>query len=278
MKDAQGQEDSLFQNHLSEYHELIDHSGFEISGDLNLAQVVNASLYYILSSIRSDWDFSLSPGGLASNSYNGHVFWDAETWMYPSLLVLHPEIAASMLRYRFNTRNGAIKKAKSYNANYAGTMFAWESAFTGEETCPLSAPTGQLEQHISADVAFAAIQYWRMTGDINWLKKTGFPLLSGICEFYASRVEKLEDGTYVLNGVIPPDEYAVNKNNSAYTNAGVKIIMQESVKIGKILQENTPEIWATIADNLVVPVDESKNIHLEYDGMGTLESRLNKLM
>ena len=29
--------------------------------------------------------YSLSPGGLASNAYNGHTFWDCETWMYPSL-------------------------------------------------------------------------------------------------------------------------------------------------------------------------------------------------
>jgi trehalose/maltose hydrolase-like predicted phosphorylase len=249
------------------YQSVISPSGFEIGGDLALSQVVNASLYYILSSIRSDWDFSLSPGGLASNSYNGHVFWDAETWMYPPLLILHPEIAASMIRYRFNTRNGAIDKALSYKSNYKGTMFAWESAFTGQETCPLSAPTGQLEQHISADVAFAVIQYWRMSGDIFWLKNVGYSLLEGICEFYASRVEKdANNESFSINGVIPPDEYAVHKNNSAYTNAGVKIIMSETTKIAKLLQIQSPAEWSDIAENLVVPSDEKQNIHLEYDG------------
>jgi trehalose/maltose hydrolase-like predicted phosphorylase len=123
----------------------------EISGDLQLAQAVNSSLYYIITSIRDDWPWSLSPGGLASNSYNGHSFWDGETWMYPSLLMLHPDLAQSMIEYRYNHMQGAEIKASSYNKGYQGTMYPWESAFTGQEVCPTTAPTGQLEQRIRYD-------------------------------------------------------------------------------------------------------------------------------
>ncbi len=94
-------------------------------------------MYYIISSIRPDWPWSLSPGGLASNGYNGHTFWDCETWMcvvfsrlgfcpllsclrFPALLHFWPPLAQSALQYRFNHIAGARVKAQSDNPPYAG--------------------------------------------------------------------------------------------------------------------------------------------------------------
>lgn len=111
------------------------------------------------------------------------------------------------MEYRFNRIPGAREKAKSYNPPYNGTMFPWESAFTGEETCPSWAATGQLEQHISGDIAVAVHQYWMATMDQQWLASVGFPLLEGIADFWTSRVQKGTDGLLHINHVIPPDEY-----------------------------------------------------------------------
>ncbi len=149
---------------------ILDHS----TALIRLLHFLEFLIYFldIIGSIRPDWPWSLSPGSLASNGYNGHTFWDGETWMYPSLLMLHPDLAESMLRYRYNHIAGAKLKAQSYNAGYQGTMFPWESAFTGEEVCPISAPTGQLEQHISGDIAFAVMQYRKKTNES--MKKATF--------------------------------------------------------------------------------------------------------
>merc|ERR1712226_1193038 len=107
------------------------------------AVALNSSLYAILSSIRADGPaFSISPGGL-TNGYNGHVFWDCETWMFPPVLLLHPDLAHGMLQYRYERLDGARAKALSYHSNWTGVMFPWESAFTGVETCPTYAATGQ---------------------------------------------------------------------------------------------------------------------------------------
>lgn len=73
--------------------------------------------------------------------------------MYPSVLALHPDLAAMMLQYRFARIPGAELKAKSYKPPYSGAMFPWESAFTGEEVCPTWAATGLREIHISGDIA-----------------------------------------------------------------------------------------------------------------------------
>jgi hypothetical protein len=83
----------------------------EVEGDLALAQAVNASLYFIRASVREDWAHGVSPGGLASNAYNGHTFWDQETWMLPPILMLEPNLARSMLQYRADRLQPAREKA-----------------------------------------------------------------------------------------------------------------------------------------------------------------------
>ncbi len=106
----------------------------EIGGDLALAQTTNSSLYFLLSAIREDWVYGLSPGGLASSAYDGHVFWDMDTWMYPPLAVLHSELGKGCLAYRMARRSVARLNAQAHGFN--GTMFPWESALTGIETSP----------------------------------------------------------------------------------------------------------------------------------------------
>jgi trehalose/maltose hydrolase-like predicted phosphorylase len=145
-------------------------------------------------------------------------------------------------------------------------MFPWESAYTGQEVCPSWAPTGQLEQHITGDIAFAFQQYWRLTKDVNWLKKA-WPLIAGIAKFWTSRVSfNAQTNQYEINGVIPPDEYAVNVNNSVYTNVAAKISLNFATSVGDILGFQTPQKWKDISSALKTPEDPNQNIFLEFDG------------
>jgi len=185
--------------------------------------------------------------------------------MYPTVLLLYPEIAKGLIDYRFERLDTAHKKALSYHPPYDGNMFPWESAYTGIETCPEWAATGQLEQHISGDVAFATNQYWEATKDISWLKSIGYPLLSGIATFWASKVQKR--GTqYIITGVIPPDEYVENVNNSAYTNAIAALSLLYAVNAQNVLGLKQNTTWMDIAKNMYIPFDPIKGIHPEYDG------------
>lgn len=258
---------ALLESHKSAWHSNWE-GRIEVGGNLGLAQVINSSYYYLLSSMHTQVPWSISPGGLASNGYNGHMFWDAETWMYPPILFFHPDIAHdSFLEYRLNHLEGARQKAKSYNLGYQGTMFPWESAATGIETCPTTAPTGQLEQHISGDIALAVRQYFYVTGELNFLAAYK-PLIEGIAQFWVSRVKPsaTQPGKYDINGVIPPDEFAVNVNNSAYTNYVAKISLEWYLETYTLLGINDPLGARKIADGLWVPFDEKNQIHLEFEG------------
>lgn len=275
---------ALYAEHVAAWRKLYD-SRLVISQDLRLIQVTNAAMYYMLSSMRDDWPWSISPGGLASDGYNGHIFWDAETWMYPPILTLWPHIAAgSILQYRLEHLNGAYAKARSYpGKNWIGAMFPWESAFSGIEVTPTWAPTGLLEQHITSDIAFASRQYFYATGDLNWLKKF-FVVISGIADFWSSRVYYNNTSTSHLqphrniqatNGqilnVIPPDEYAVGVNNSIYTNFAAALACEWAVEAAHALggggiAPETIKTWTHVSRSLVLPFDSNKGIHLEYDG------------
>eukprot|EP01104_Vermistella_antarctica_P000973 TRINITY_DN11045_c0_g1_i1.p1 TRINITY_DN11045_c0_g1~~TRINITY_DN11045_c0_g1_i1.p1 ORF type:complete len:757 (+),score=166.06 TRINITY_DN11045_c0_g1_i1:169-2439(+) len=259
----------LLTMHIAAWQEVWS-SRVEIGGNLHLAQAVNASYYYMLASVRDDWPWSLSPGGLASNGYNGHTFWDCETWMFPSLLLFHPNITKGLADYRYNHMFGAMEKAKSYHKGYQGLMFPWESAYSGEEACTLVAPEGDLEQHISGDIVFALRQQWYATGDLEWLRTVAYDIVTGVASFYASRAE-INGAQVDINHVIPPDEYAYNISNSAFTNTVASLAIAFAREIASIMNVTVPKSWPAIEAGLVasIPFDSELNIHLEYDGYNT---------
>ena len=107
--------EQLFEEHKAAWKALWETGRIEIEGDLEMAQAVYGSMYYILSSTRSDWPYGLSPGGLpGGEEYMGHTFWDQDIWMYPPLVLLHPDLARSALKYRKDRLPAARRVAKEY--------------------------------------------------------------------------------------------------------------------------------------------------------------------
>ncbi len=245
------------------------HGWIEVRGNPTLATDVNASEFYLWSSTRDGVDWSVSPAGLSSNGYDGHIFWDAETWMYPTLLAQHPDLAAGMDAYRFQRLSEAEQHATA--TGYAGARFPWESALDGTEQIPPPASVnseGLYEQHITADIALAQWQYYLVTGDRGWLATQGWPVLSGAATFWASRATLGSDGRYHIDGVTGPDEENPNVNDEVYTNVGAMRTLQDAVQAAHVLGITPPASWSRIAAGLVVPVNRQLNMHPEFSGYG----------
>jgi trehalose/maltose hydrolase-like predicted phosphorylase len=241
----------------------------EIAGDPALERKVNASQFYLWSSTNEGVDWSVSPAGLSSNGYNGHIFWDAETWMFPSLLAQHPELAAGMDAYRFERL--AAARAHASATGFKGARFPWESALDGTEQIPPPVrlnSEGLYEQHIVADVALAQWQYYLATGDQQWLAEKGWPVISGAAEFWAGRAQKGKDGGFHIDHVTGPDEENPNVKDEAYTNVAAKTVLEDATSAAKIVGASAPPSWTKIAAGLVVPVDQKLGIHPEFDGYG----------
>jgi trehalose/maltose hydrolase-like predicted phosphorylase len=239
----------------------------EILGNRTLATDVNASEFYLWSSTRDGVDWSVSPAGLSSNGYDGHIFWDAETWMYPSLLAQHPDLAAGMNAYRFARLSQAQQHATA--TGYQGARFPWESALDGTEQIPPPVSVnseGLYEQHITADIALAQWQYYLVTGNRGWLATQGWPVLSGAATFWASRARRGADGRYHIDGVTGPDEENPNVNDEVYTNVGAMRTLQDAVQAAHVLGRAVPSRWSQIAAGLVVPVNRALDMHPEFSG------------
>ena len=149
---------------------------------------------------------------------------------------------------------------------YSGAMFPWESSYTGLETSP-GKRYGKAQIHITGDIAFAAKQFWRSSKDFNWLRDIGYPLVFQTAEYWASRVEyDVANDRYVINDVMPPDEYHYPVNNSVYTNVVAKMNLLFAKEVAGILGKEVPREWLKIAEKLTIPFDGKNNYHPEYEG------------
>ncbi len=252
-------------------------SNITIEGDDQSQQDVHSMLYHLYSFSREGTAMSPSPMGLSGLGYNGHTFWDTELWMYPSFLVLHPEMAKSMVEYRFQRLEAARKNA--FNHGYKGAMFPWESAATGVEETPVWALSGPFEHHITACVGIAAWNYYCVTQDKDWLLEKGWPILKETANFWASRVERNGAGQYDIKNVVAADEWAENVDNNAWTNAAAKANLMHATEAAAVLGLKADPDWTNVASNIPILkfADGVTKEHATYHGEGIKQADANLL-
>lgn len=252
-------------------------SDIQIEGDPQSQQDIRSMLYHLYSFTREGSDMSPSPMGLSGLGYNGHVFWDTELWMYPALLVLHPEMAKSIVEYRFQRLGAAQKNA--FNHGYKGAMFPWESAGTGVEETPVWALSGPFEHHITACVGIAAWNYYCVTQDKDWLREKGWPVLKETADFWASRVERNGPGKYDIKNVVAADEWAENVDNNAWTNAAAKAVLNYATDAAGLLGVKPNADWKVVAQNIpILKLDNGvTREHATYNGEGIKQGDVNLL-
>jgi trehalose/maltose hydrolase-like predicted phosphorylase len=268
--------DRLLQFHNKAWDELWK-SDITIEGNAQDQQDIHSMLYHLYSFVREGTALSPSPMGLSGLGYNGHVFWDTELWMYPGILVLHPELAKSMVEYRFQRLEAA--KRNAFSKGFKGAMFPWESAATGVEETPVWALSGPFEHHITACVGIAAWNYYCVTQDKNWLREKGWPLLSAIADFWASRVERNGPGHYDIKNVVAADEWAENVDNNAFTNAAAKAVLQYATEAAKLLNITADPDWLNVAANIpILKMDNGvTGEYSGYNGKGIKQADVNLL-
>lgn len=235
-----------------------------INGPAKDQQVVRSCMFYILQSVREGSAWSIPPMGLSNNAFSGHVFWDADTWIFPALIWQHPELARSIVEYRYRTLPGAIANAKAHG--FQGAEYAWESGYTGKEDTP-EGLVYRHERHINGDVALAQWQYYLATGDLSWLRTRGFPVIKATADYWISRVKfNPIKSRYEIHQVVPPDENADLVNNSAYTNAIAKLNLEIAARAAKLVGASPNSKWLDVAAKMYIPFDFKNRRFVPFDG------------
>lgn len=269
--------DALIQQHKILWKELWE-GDIIIEGDLQSQQDVRLALYHLYSFGRGDNDLSIAPMGLSVQvPYNGHIFWDTELWMFPPLLMFNQEIARSLVNYRYIRLDAAKRKAKTYG--YKGAMFPWESDDSGEEATPPFALTGTFEHHITADIAIAFWNYYRITKDSEWLKEKGYPVLKEIADFWASRATKNNDGSYSIKNVVGANEFAANIDDNAFTNGSAITALNYASLAAAVLKVDANPEWKIVADKIKIHrfADGTTMEHSKYNGDKIKQADVNLL-
>ncbi|NAS12013.1 glycosyl hydrolase family 95 catalytic domain-containing protein [Poritiphilus flavus] len=257
--------DALLKQHKELWEDLWQ-GDIEIEGNLEDQLDIRLALYHLYAFSRGDSDLSIAPMGLSSQNYNGHIFWDTELWMFPPLLLLNQDISRSLVNYRSDRLGKAREKA--INFGYKGAMFPWESDDTGEESTPAWALTGTFEHHITADVAIAFWNYYRVTKNMDWLRERGYPLIKAVADYWVSRAVKNDDGSYSIKNVVGANEFAPNVDDNAFTNGSAITALQFAVKAAETVGETADPSWADVASKIKLYKfpDGTTMEHSTYDG------------
>ncbi|KUJ69222.1 haloacid dehalogenase [Streptomyces albus subsp. albus] len=243
------------------------HTDIEVPGQPELQAWVRSAEYGLLAAARPGARNSIAPTGLTSDNYAGLIFWDAETWMFPSLLAGHPELARTVVEYRYRTRTAA--RANARRLGYRGLFYPWNSGSRGDlrtECHSVDPPHCRTQIHLQSDIALAVWQYYLATGDTDWLRRHGWPVLKGIAEFWSGRVTPNSDGSYSIKDVAGPDEYSNGVDDGVFTNAGAATTLRTATRAARLLGESAPAGWDRIADRLRIPYDAEHQVFQQYAG------------
>jgi trehalose/maltose hydrolase-like predicted phosphorylase len=240
-------------------------SDIQIEGDPKAQQAVHSELYYLLSSAAAGTAWAPGPCGL-SLCYVAHVFWDSDTWIFPALLLLHPEQAKPMVEFRWRTLEAARQRAQQ--RGFAGAMYPWEAdPENGSEQVPHSAATlGETEIHVTADVAIAQWQYFLATHDRDWLRAHGWPVIREVARFWASRATyNPGQHRYDINHVNSVAESNSDVPNDTFTNVSAVKALTIAVAAAAEIGEHADPLWQRVARELYIPLAADGQHHLPFD-------------
>jgi trehalose/maltose hydrolase-like predicted phosphorylase len=270
-----------------------------IEGDDRAQQAIRYNLYQLRISVNPhDSRYSIAAKGLTGFGYHGHIFHDTEIYILPYFTYVHPEIARTLLLYRYHLLPAAREKAKANG--FEGAQYPWESTLDGKEATPdviihpetkglIPIPNGRIELHITANIAYAVKQYWQVTGDDEFMRDYGAEMLVSSAMFWASRAERHpEHRVYEINNVIGPDEWHEYVNNNAYTNYLARFNIQSALDVLQWLRLTAPdkaselidklhmtteqlEAWRAVAEHIRIPQDQKTGIIEQFDGFFQLE-------
>ena len=224
---------------------------------------IDASFFYLMTSLSEFSPFSVAPYGLSQpDAYEGHCFWDAESFMFMTPLFCAPNVARAMLDYRFQRIEAAENNARING--YRGIQFPWQSGMTGSEvTVPWCAQAG--EQHVNLDVALAFDGYARVSGDQGYIRERVWPVLRGVAEWIESRMEKTVRGYEILH-ITGIDEEIDDVNNDSYSNLMAAKVLRSAASYSNMFGLGERKKWLEIADNMFLPIHEG-GVMAQYEGM-----------
>ncbi|MFC7545214.1 glycoside hydrolase family 65 protein [Plantactinospora sp. GCM10030261] len=248
-----------------------DASDVRVEGDSEVQQAVRFGLFHVLQAGARAELRPIGSKGLTGPGYDGHTFWDTETFVLPVLTYTQPDAVASALRWRHATLDLAQDRARTLGLR--GAAFPWRT-IRGQE-CSAYWPAGTAGFHIGADIADAVRRYVQATGDLEFEREVGLELLVETARLWRSLGHHDRYGKFHLDGITGPDEYTAVKNDNVYTNlmaqrnllAAAEAVGRHSEAAWRLgVDDEETASWRDAAADMHIPYDEDLGVHPQVEG------------
>jgi alpha,alpha-trehalose phosphorylase len=263
--------DGLLAEQRSYLDDFWDRADVEIDGDTEVQQAVRFGLFHVLQAGARAENRAIPAKGLTGPGYDGHAFWDTETFVLPVLTLTIPSAVASALRWRHSIMPLAIERAAQLGL--AGAAFPWRT-IAGHE-CSGYWPAGTAAFHVNADIADAVIRYVDATGDDAFESGVGMELLTQTARLWRSLGHHDGKGGFHIDGVTGPDEYSALADDNVYTNLMARRNLTAAADVARRYPDRARQLgvdpeesasWRDAADSMSIPYDEALGVHPQSAG------------
>ncbi|WP_030338114.1 glycoside hydrolase family 65 protein [Streptomyces sp. NRRL S-1022] len=248
----------------------------EVEGDAQIQQAVRFALFHVLQAAVRSENRAIPAKGLTGTGYDGHSFWDTESYVLPVLTFTAPEAVASALRWRHRMLPAARERASQLGLS--GAAFPWRTIDGAESSAYW--PAGTAAFHINADIAMAAVRYVMVTEDEDFERHEGLDLLVDTARLWRSLGHHDAEGVFHIDGVTGPDEYSAIARDNVYTNLlarqnllaaadGVARHPDRAAELG--VDDEETAVWRDAATRMAVPYNESLGVHEQSAGFTSLQ-------
>jgi alpha,alpha-trehalose phosphorylase len=250
--------------------EFWDAADVRVEGDPAVQQAVRFALFHVLQAGARTENRPIAAKGLTGPGYDGHVFWDTETFVLPVLTYTQPSAAADALRWRHSTLGLARERARTLNLH--GAAFPWRT-IRGHE-CSAYWPAGTAAFHIGADISDALLRYLEATGDEEFEREVGVELLVETARLWRSLGHHDRHGRFHIDGVTGPDEYSAIADDNVYTNlmaqrnllgAADAVLRHPDVARTLGVDEEEAAGWRDAANAVHLPYDDELDVHQQSE-------------
>jgi alpha,alpha-trehalose phosphorylase len=248
-----------------------DRADVEIDGDVEIQQAVRFGLFHVLQAGARGEERPIPAKGLTGPGYDGHAFWDTETFVLPVLTLTAPDAARSALAWRHSTLEAARQRAAQLG--FAGAAFPWRT-IAGQE-CSGYWPAGTAAFHVNADIAEAVVRYLDATGDEEFARGQGMDLLVHTARLWRSLGHHDGEGRFHIDGVTGPDEYSALADDNIYTNLMAQRNLAAAAAVADSYPDRARELrvdsgesaaWRDAAKAMFIPYDQALGVHPQAAG------------
>jgi alpha,alpha-trehalose phosphorylase len=251
--------------------EMWSRADIELDGDPDLQQAVRFALFQVVQAAARAERRALPAKGLTGRGYDGHTFWDTESYTLPVLTYVIPDAARDALLWRHSTLD--LARARAQELHLAGAAFPWRT-IRGEE-CSGYWPAGTAAFHVNADIADAVHRYTSATDDLEFEASFGMELLVEAARLWCSLGHHDHEDRFRIDGVTGPDEYSALIDNNVFTNVmaarnlvsaadAVERHPEQALALG--VEPGEPMSWRRAASSVVVPFDSELGVTQQSEG------------